>query len=116
MTWLDLLALTPILLLVLGAATILLASAWRPEPLPLIAGGILVALFAVLAGGVVPSPVAEICGLFHGGAYGRFFIILWALVAALILMLSHRYISERGFAAGEYVSLVLFSAAGMGLL
>jgi NADH-quinone oxidoreductase subunit N len=42
--------------------------------------------------------------------------VLWALVAALILMLSLRYATERGFAAGEYVALVLFAAAGMALL
>lgn len=116
MTWLDLYALTPILFLVLGATTLLLVSAWHHDSRPLVAGGIVVALTAALSAGLLPSPLPEVCGLFGAGPYARFFIILWALTAALVLMISHRYIAERGFAAGEYVSLVLFAAAGMGLL
>jgi NADH-quinone oxidoreductase subunit N len=116
MTLLDLIALTPILVLVMGATALLMVGAWHHEPRPLMVGGIAVALLAALTAGIVAPPNAEIAGLFSNSPYARYFAILWALVAALILMLSLRYTSERHFAAGEYVSLVLFSAAGMALL
>ena len=116
MTLLDVIALTPILVLVMGATTLLMVGAWHHEPSPLIVGGIGVALLAALTAGVVTPGTAEIAGLFSNSPFARYFAVLWALCAALTLMLSLRYSSERGFAAGEYVALVLFSAAGMALL
>ena len=116
MTLLDLLALTPILVLVMGASTLLMVGAWHHEPRPLMAGGIAVALVAAVTAGLAPPTPPEIAGLFSSAPFARYFAILWALGAALILMLSQRYASEREFAAGEYVALILFSAAGMALL
>jgi NADH-quinone oxidoreductase subunit N len=116
MTWLDLIALAPVLVLVMGATTLLMVGAWHHQPRPLVTGGIVVALLAALTAGIAPPGPPEIAGLFSCAPYARFFAVLWALVAALILMLSLRYATERGFAAGEYVALVLFAAAGMALL
>ncbi|MHB8709308.1 MAG: NADH-quinone oxidoreductase subunit N [Desulfuromonadales bacterium] len=116
MTWLDLLALAPILVLVLGASTLLLTGAWHRQPRPLLIGGIAVALTAALVAGIAPPGPTEIAGLFSCAPYARFFTILWSLTVALILMLSLRYATEREFSAGEYVALLLFSAAGMALL
>lgn len=116
MTWFDLLGLTPVLVLVMGATTLLMVGAWQTEPRPLIAGGVTVAFIAAVTAGVAPPSAAEIAGLFSSSPFARYFAVLWALVAALILMLSLRYAGERKFAAGEYVALVLFSAAGMALL
>jgi NADH-quinone oxidoreductase subunit N len=116
MTWNDLLALTPVLILVFGATTLLMVGAWHHQPRPLITAGILVALVATVAAGIASPGPPEIAGMFSCTPYARFFTALWALGAALCLMLSLRYASERGFAAGEYVALVLFSAAGMALL
>ncbi len=116
MTMLDLLALAPVLVLVMGASTLLMVGAWHHEPRPLIAGGIAVALVAAATAGMTPPGGAEIAGLFSSAPFARYFAILWALTAALILMLSLRYAGERAFAAGEYVALILFSAAGMALL
>jgi len=116
MTLLDVIALTPILVLVMGATTLLIVGAWHHEPRPLVVSGIGVALLAALTAGVVAPGTTEIAGLFSNAPFAHYFAVLWALCAALILMLSLRYTSERGFAAGEYVALVLFSAAGMALL
>lgn len=116
MTLLDLLALTPVLVLVMGASTLLMVGAWHHEPRPLVTGGIAVALVAALTAGMAPPVPTEIAGLFSSAPMARYFAVLWALVAALVLMLSLRYAAEREFAAGEYVALVLFSAAGMALL
>ena len=93
-----------------------MVGAWYHEPRPLMVGGIVVALTAAVTAGLAPPTRAEIAGLFSSAPFARYFAILWALVAALILMLSLRYATERDFAAGEYIALVLFSAAGMALL
>jgi NADH-quinone oxidoreductase subunit N len=116
MTWLDLIALAPVLVLVVGASTLLMVGAWRHQPRPLVVGGITLALIAALAAGLNPPGPPEIAGLFSCAPYARFFTVLWALVAALVLMLSLRYATERAFSAGEYVALVLFAAAGMAML
>ncbi len=116
MSLLDLLALLPILILAFGGTAILMAGAWYCEPRPLLAGGVATALIAAVAAGMVQPPTAEIAGLFSAGGYARFFTILWALLAAAGLMVAARYIMEKGLGAGEYVSLVLYAAAGMALL
>jgi NADH-quinone oxidoreductase subunit N len=116
MIWLDVVALTPILILALGSAAILLWSAWHEGSRLPLAAGIILALAAAAAAVLLTPPVAQIGGLFSAGLYARFFTVLWSLVAALTLLASQRYVDEQRFAAGEYTSLVLFSAAGMSLL
>jgi NADH-quinone oxidoreductase subunit N len=116
MSLLDLLALLPVLILVFGGTAILMVGAWYREPYPLLAGGITVALLGAVAAGLVQPPIAEISGLFSAGGYARFYTILWSLLAAAGLMVSARYIIEKKIGAGEYVSLVLYAAAGMALL
>jgi NADH-quinone oxidoreductase subunit N len=112
----DLLGLLPVLILAFGGTAILMAGAWFREPKPLFAGGIATALLAAAAAGLVPSPTLEIAGLFSAGPYARFFTILWALLAAAGLMMAWRFVVEKQIAAGEYVSLILYAAAGMSLL
>ena len=116
MSLLDLLALLPILILVFGGTAILMAGAWYRQPRPLIAGGVVTALLAAVSAGLVQPPTAEIAGLFSAGGYARFFTILWSLLAAAGLMVAGRYVAEKKIGAGEYVSLVLYAAAGMALL
>lgn len=116
MSLLDLLALLPILILVFGGTVILMAGAWYRQPIPLLAAGTMTALLGAVAAGMVPPPVSEIAGLFSAGGYARFFTILWSLLAAMGLMVASRYIIEKKIGAGEYVSLVLYAAAGMALL
>lgn len=116
MSLLDLLALMPILILVFGGTAILMAGAWYREPRPLLAGGILTALLAAIAAGMVAPPVAEIAGLFSATGYARFFTILWSLLAAAGLMVASRFVVEKRLGAGEHVSLILYAATGMALL
>lgn len=116
MSWMDLLALTPQLILVLGATTLLLGGAWFPAPRPLLAGAILVALLAALAAGTVPPPVPEISALFHATPYARFFTVLWCLLGACGLLISVRFVMDHRLPAAEYVSLILFAVTGMTLL
>lgn len=116
MTWNDLVALVPILILALGSVTVLMVGAWWPARRELMAMGSLIALAAALAAVLLNPPVAEISAMFGAGLYGRFFTVLWALVAGLTLLLSLRYGDDRKFSGGEYTALVLFAAAGMALL
>ena len=116
MSGLDLLALLPVLILALGATTILMLGAWWPARRPLLLSSVGLALLAALAAGGLTPPIAEVAQMFSTGPYARFFTILWALLAALVLLLSLRYGADRHFPAGEYPCLVLFSAAGMALL
>jgi NADH-quinone oxidoreductase subunit N len=116
MSLLDLLALLPILILAFAATTILMVGAWYKQPRPLVAGGILTALLAALAAGMVAPPVSEIAGLFSASGYARFYTIFWSLLAAGGLMLGGRFVEDKKIGAGEYVSLLLYAAAGMALL
>lgn len=116
MSWIDLVALAPILVLVLGSTVILMVGAWWPARRPLLLAGAGVALLAALAAGSCVPPVAEVASMYGTGPYARFFAVLWSSVAALTLLLSVRYGEERDFPGGEYASLVLFAAAGMALL
>jgi len=112
----DLITLIPVLLLALGGTLLLMVGAWWNRPRPIFAAGVVLALAAAAhATWVVPS-VPAAGGMFLFDAYGRFFTAVWSMVGALTLMMSVRYAQERRFGAGEYVSLVLFGAAGMALL
>lgn len=111
----ELYALLPQILLALGATAVLMLGAWFPSRNWIQVGVVL----ALLAGGlaVTLSPeVVEIGGLYSAGAYARFFVFLWSLLAALTLLLSLRYAEIHDLPGAEYAALVLFAACGMGLL
>ena len=116
MTAAELIALTPLLILLAGATFLLLAAPFAGDkPWP-VGAGALVALAAALAAVVLNPPVTEVAQLFSAGPYARFFTVLWSLTAAATLALSPRYIANRRLPAGEYSALLLFAAAGMALL
>jgi NADH-quinone oxidoreductase subunit N len=112
----ELVALLPALILVMGSVTLLMIGAFRPGRGFLLGAGIVVAMAAAVCAGLYSPPVAEIGNLYGTSPYARFFTILWSLATALTLLLSFRYGEERGFGGGEYVSLLLFAAAGMSLV
>jgi NADH-quinone oxidoreductase subunit N len=116
MSGLELYALLPQIILALGSTLLLMLGAWWPVRGRLMLLGAGLALLAAVAAGACQPPVAEVAGMFSTGPFGRFFTILWSLLAALVLLLSVRYGAERRFPGGEYTSLVLFAAAGMSLL
>ena len=112
----ELMALLPILILVGGSCLVLMMSTFA-QPRPVLFGtGIVCTLIAALSAGIAPGDVSEVGGLFSVGAYARFFLILWSLTAAITLMFSTAWGTEDNFPSGEYTSLVLFAAAGMGML
>jgi NADH-quinone oxidoreductase subunit N len=116
MTALELMALTPVLILLLAATGLLLAAPFADRsPWPL-GAGILAAVAAALSAALLEPQVSEVAGLFATGPYARFFTALWSLAAALTLALAPRYRSIRRLPAGEFSALLLFATAGMALL
>lgn len=112
----ELIALLPLLILALGAsALLLLARGCIGRSWPLMAGAGL-ALAAAFSAFLLPSCVVEVGGMYSAGPYARFFIALWALATAGTLISSGRYLAKRRLPTGEYSALLLFGAAGMGLL
>ncbi len=116
MTAPELIALLPLLILTLGAAALLLlARGSVGKGWPLVVGALL-ALCAALSALLLPSCATELGGMYAAGPYARFFIALWSLATAATLISSERYLSRRQLPSGEYSALLLFAAAGMGLL
>ena len=60
MSYLELLALMPVLVLVLGSIVVLMVGAWYPHWRNLIFAGIGFALLAALTAVCCPAPVAEV--------------------------------------------------------
>ena len=116
MSGLELAALLPLLILVGGSCLVLMMATFDVERQALIGTGIACALLAAVFAGIGPVKVDVVGGMFSTGGYARFFIILWALTAAITLMLSSRWGNDDDFPAGEYTSLVLFASTGMGML
>jgi NADH-quinone oxidoreductase subunit N len=112
----ELIALLPLLILALGAtALLLLARGSIGKSWPLTVGAIL-ALGAALSTWLLPSYATELGGMYAAGPYARFFIALWSLATAATLISSSSYLARRRLPSGEYSALLLFAAAGMGLL
>jgi NADH-quinone oxidoreductase subunit N len=112
----ELIALLPLMILALGATALLLlarGSVGRSWPL---AVGAILALCAALSTQLLPSCLTEVGGMYAAGPYARFFIALWSLATAATLISSGSYLARRQLPSGEYSALLLFAAAGMGLL
>jgi NADH-quinone oxidoreductase subunit N len=112
----ELHALLPVLVLAGASLVALMLGLWLPHFPSLIGLGVVACLAAAASALACPAEVAEAGGMFATGGFARFFLVLWSVVTALCLMLSLRFGRARGFSPGEYVSLVLFAGAGMGLL
>jgi NADH-quinone oxidoreductase subunit N len=112
----ELAALLPVLILVMGSVTLLMAGTFGAGRSFLLGAGTVVAAVAAGCAGLYSPPVTEIGNLFGAGPYARFFTVLWSLAGGLTLLVSFRYGKEREFGGGEYTALVLFATAGMSLL
>lgn len=116
MSLLELQALLPQLIMVLGATFILTAGAWLRYRRGWLLTGMVLALVAAWVSGTMEPPVTEIAGMFSTSLYARFCSIAWSLVIAATLLISCRYAELHRYGGGEYTSLLLFAGAGMSLL
>ncbi|MDF1580673.1 MAG: NADH-quinone oxidoreductase subunit N [Desulfuromonadales bacterium] len=112
----ELFALLPVLILAGGSIVWLMLGAFGLGYRTIVIGGVFSAATVALCAGLLPPATVEVTGLFGTGSYARFFTILWALAAALTLLLSLRYGANRHFGGGEYTALTLLAATGMALL
>jgi NADH-quinone oxidoreductase subunit N len=116
MSLLELQALLPQLIMVLGATLILVIGAWVRNRRLWLLTGMFLALVAALVSGVVEPPLPEVAGMFSTSLYARFCTIAWSLVIAATLLISCRYADLHHYGGGEYTSLLLFAGTGMSLL
>jgi len=116
MSLLELQALLPQLLMVLGATLILVAGAWIRNRRLWLLTGMLLALGAALLAGILEPPVEEVARMFSTAPYARFCTIAWSLSIAATLLISCRYADLHRYGGGEYTSLLLFAGTGMSLL
>jgi len=62
---------------------------------------------------LLPSQAAGFQGLVDGGAFARYFNVLFAAITMLTLLFADRYSRARGFSGDEFYGLILFGALGM---
>lgn len=113
MTTADLAAVAPLLIVAIGACLVITVDlVFRPPARPLVwLGAIVGAATAVSAGALGGGPAG------FGGAVLRdpgtvFFTVIIGTVTAAALLVSPQTIDRDELPAGEYVALLLFSAAG----
>lgn len=116
MSPLELQALLPQLIMVLGATGVLMLGAWLRKRRLWLLVGVLLALAAGLTAAMLEPPVAEIGGMFSTSLYARFCAVGWSLTIAATLLISCRYADLHRYGGGEYTALLLFAGAGMSLL
>lgn len=112
MTFADLWAFMPLLIIGVGILAVLLMGAFVPGRF-----GTHIGVLALLAAaGWAFLPPALQVAPFFGIAFtpfARFFIILFTLTAAITLLISHGYNGRRGIGDEVYPATVLFAAFGM---
>ncbi len=109
-------SLLPYLILALGAVLVLLLGAWFPCRRFWLYTGVVIAAAAALCSGFYEPSLAEVGNMFVTSVYARFCTILWSVLVIMTLLVSRRYAELKRFPGAEYTGLLLFAAAGMGLL
>ncbi|AJE02074.1 NADH-quinone oxidoreductase subunit N [Geobacter pickeringii] len=114
MTTADLWTIMPLLILAGGSVTVLLLGAVVPGRSGT-AVGVAAALGAALWAVQAPPVAATALGVALT-PFARFFIVLFALTAAAVLLLSHDYGVRHRLGGEEYPATVLFAVFGMATL
>lgn len=117
MTALDLAAIAPVLALILGACLVIVVDLTiRPAARALSWIGALVGVGTAVTAAVVGGGAAGFGGAVIRDPGTLFFAVLIGLVTAAALLISAQTLVRDALPAGEYVSLLLFSAAGATLM
>lgn len=109
-------SLLPQIILALGATLVLLLGAWIPGRRDWIYCGVVIAVIAAFVSATFEPLSAEVGGMFLTSVYARFCAVLWSGIVIMTLLISRRYCEMKRFRSSEYTALLLFAAAGMGLL
>ncbi len=113
--WLSLL---PFIILAAGGTVVFGAGAFRrTRPTGLLFG---LAFSACLASGAAAlfsnggrTDLSHILAL---DGFSRFYFLIFAAITVIALLFSHDYAKARDFAGDEFLGLMLFAAAGMGII
>ena len=115
----DLIALLPEFILTVTGVILMLMSAFQKQGTArwcstVALAGLLGATQALLAGRRSPGLVFN--GMFSVDPFGRYFSLLFFLIAALTVLASVDYVRRERLPAAEYYALLLFATVGMALM
>src|SRR5262245_55372971 len=118
---LDFWALSPVLAMTLTGCLVLLVDLFAPPRrsqtvLALVAllGLAVTAVFSVLLWDY--NQTASFAGTYIADNFSQAFNLLFVIIAAVTVLLSHEQLEREDFHPGEYYTLLLFSTAGMMLM
>ncbi len=112
MTWTDLWIAMPLLILAGSAILVLILGAVMPMRIGTVVGVAATIGAALWAVQEPPALLAPTLGL-AATPLARFFTVLFCMIAAAVLVLSHSYNEHRGIRGEEYPSTLLFTTFGM---
>ncbi len=119
----DLLAIAPLLIVILTAMVVLMVDLWLPRDrksacvFVSLVGLVLAAVScAYLWTGNTSSSLTAFAGTVVADDFALAFQAILIIVAALSIMLSEKYIQQKGINHGEYYALLLFSTSGAMLM
>src|SRR5438552_2214702 len=115
----DLIAILPEAILTITGICLMMLGAFRREGAARRCSthsllGLLAAAAAVAYGRRFPGLAYG--GMFSVDPFGRYFRLLFYVIAALVALASVDYLRRERLAAGEYYALLLFATVGMGLM
>jgi len=114
-TMADVWAFMPLLIIAFGILSVLLMGAFVPGRSGTVAGMVASLGSAFWALQEPPQTAAPPLGIAFT-PFSRFFIVLFSLTAAIVLLLSHDYNKRRGIGGEEYPAAILFATFGMVVL
>ncbi len=112
----SLMASEPELILSIGGIMLMLVAAWGGDKSSRFITWVSVALLAIAAVVATSTSGAAFGGLYKADAFSSFAKILAFVSAAIALLLSPRWFESEEKMRAEYPVLILFAAAGMGMM
>jgi len=108
----------PYMLLAGGGTLVFSLGALRPRRAPGMFFGlaILASIGAAIASAFILPGLPPIPHLLNLDAFCRYYILLFAVITTIILLISWRYTERRNFGGDEFPGIVLFAALGMMLI
>ena len=111
-------ALLPFMLLAGGGILIFsLGALWTPRaPAVFFGPAILASIGAGIASAFIRSGPLPTTHLLNSDGFCRYYIVLFAVITTITLLISWRYTERRNFGGDEFPGIVLFAALGMMLI
>ena len=107
---------SPEIIVILGACLLLFVALMKNKHQANILTGLSLAIIAFAASATVmlsAEPQSAYGGTFVVDGFANFFKAVFYVAAALVLLMSGRYLAEENIVEGEYHALILFALSGM---